>query len=271
MRRSLTLILTLALVASACGSEPQDLIVGDDVIEAGVEDAAADASESAAETVGVTDDGASTSRDSTGAVADDSPPRFDDFCAIGDRNGPLDPTEVLVTALGGRWGDQERGVDSGRAETGFETPVEERPECQVDEVTSDCLTLTAFIGEVGAGARVTARDDETAHDLDVSAASVGAEADAYASAINDLGSTCPSVSYGPETIEFSSLESPTVEGVEARADGERVWLTALARENVVVLVIVAQTGDVPLRDPDLADFERVVELSRVKLDAAPIG
>lgn len=244
-RSSLTLLLTVALVAAACGSEPKDLIVGDDA--------------------------ASMSQDDAGPVADDSPPRFDEFCVIGQYDGPLDPTDVLVTSFGGRWGELERGVESGRAETGFDTLTDERPECLLDEVLADCLALTAYMFEVGATARVNAIDEDTRHELVVSASSVGPDAQSYARAINNLAAMCPRPLRGALAMEFSEFESAIIDGVEAAAGGELVWITALARENVLVVVMAGQLRDVLFDESHLADFERVVGLTRQELESAPLS
>lgn len=271
MVRGWILIVMSALCLSACGSEPESVIAGDESSVGSELRGSDDSGVADSGSSNVAEDGATVSRDESPAVAEDSPPRFDEFCVIVEEAGPIALGAVPPTSFGGRWGDQERGVDSGRAETGFETPVDERPACQVDDVISDCMALLAFVGEVGVQARVTARHEPTEHDLDYSAASVGSDADTYARAINALSANCPFVADGSDSIEFGELQSETVEGVEARFDDEVAWVAALARENILVLVVVMQTGGEPLAPSHLSDFERVVELSRQRLDAAPIG
>lgn len=261
--RFLAVVLALALFAAACGSDPETVVVGDSGSEA------ADDSDTSAGVTDIAADGASVVNP---PVAEDSAPRLSlEPCEIVGSGGPLDPADVLIDVAGGRWGDDVMTVDSGSDEFGIQPEALDLEPCSPEKLIEDCTGFFAFFEELAEEFRATGRDDDRDHELDNYAGDVGDDAEAYVDAFDEWVATCPTIDFEGDLAQLVDLELDQASAAEFTIDFQRVWIAALARENVFTLLAVQQTGRDSLVDEDLADFERLIEILRTRLETAPLS
>lgn len=268
MRFFFAILLAFALFAGACGSEPETVIIG-----AADDDVSADADVGEG-TSDVADDAATVENvDEEPAVADDSAPTVEPVpCEIIGSGGPLDAAAVLIDAAGGRWGDDVMSVDSGQVENGISAEgTPSRDTCDVEVLTADCLEFFLFIGELADEFRSTARDDDRGHELDNYAGDVGADAERYVRVFEDWVRDCPTIDFDGDRAELVALDLGDTSAAELTHENQRVWIAVLARENVFTLLAVQQTDGDSLVEADLADFERLIELWRTRMENAPLS
>lgn len=265
--RVFPLVLAVALVASACGSEPETVVVGaandEPAAVSEVDDVSSDDVGEEASADGV---------DEAPAVAEDSAPALViEPCDIIGSGGPLDPADVLINVAGGRWGDDVMTVDSGSVEYDFEEKPFTVEPCHPKTLLEDCTSFFAFFDDLVDEFRATGRDDDRDHELDNYAGDVGIGAEAYVDAFDVWVAECPTIDVGGDVAQLARLELDQVSAAEVTVDTQRVWIAVAARENVFSMLVIQQTDEDMLTQADLEDFERLVGIWQTRMESAPLS
>lgn len=261
------LVLSVALFASACGSEPETVVVGAaDDEPAAVSEVDDGSSDVAGEDASV------DAVDETPAVAEASAPElFLEPCEIIGGGGPLDPADVLIDVAGGRWGDDVMSATTGRVERGFDPePLDPEP-CRPEILLDDCTSYLAFLDELVENVRTTGRDDDRDHELDNYAADVGVGAEAYVDVFEEWVAGCPTIEIEGEVLHLVELELEKMTAAELSVEAQQLWVAVSARENVFSMLVVTQDDSDLLRADDLADFERLVGIWQTRMENAPLS